>query len=162
MALGRLSESWVKDLPGTPVGKDELKSTIRTQQGADEGEVFRILTALESESAEIITRLSLTREIIQTALAELQQDHAAQVNLLSILGGTRFKYAIHGVLVPTKCPNRRYGRQCLKEDSYEHLLQCYSLATMERPGIAAVDFLVLMAKQTKTRTPGVPIPMYGK
>ena len=84
---------------------------------------------LDSESAEVITRLSLTREIVAAALAALEQDLAAQVNLLSILGGTRFKYALHGVLVPTKCPNKRYGRRCNQEDTYEHLLNCYSLST---------------------------------
>ena len=101
------------------------------------------------------------REEVAAALAVLQSDHAAQVNLLSILGGARFKYAIHGVLVPTRCPNKKYGRQCNREDSYEHLLRCYALSTEERPGIAAVDFLVTLAKRTKTRQPGVPTPMYG-
>ena len=161
LAIHKLGDGWIQGLPRVPVGKEELKDMLKKQQKADETDILRMLATMESESAEIITRLSLTREVVAAALAVLQSDHAAQVNLLSILGGTRFKYAIHGVLVPTRCPNKRYGRQCDQEDSYEHLLRCYALSTEERPGVAAVDFLVTMAKRTKTRQPGVPTPMYG-
>ena len=161
MAIQPLGAQWINSLPGIPVGKDELKEVLKKQQKEDEANVLRTLTTVDSESAEIITRLELTREIVGAVLAALQSDHAAQVNLLSVLGGTRFKYAIHGVLVPTKCPNRRYGRRCDREDSYLHLLQCYSLSTEERPGVAAIDFLIKLARRTKTRQPGVPTPMYG-
>ena len=146
LAIQTLGDEWINNLPRVPVGKEELKDTIKRQQERDEEDILKVLASLESESAEIITRLSLTREIVTAGLAALQSDHAARVNLLSVLGGARFKYVLHGALVPTRCPNKRNGRRCDREDSYLHLLQCYSLSTEERPGIAAIDFLIKLAK----------------
>ena len=151
----------MEDLSRIPVGGNELQNAVRTQQEAGEIAVLQLLETLESELAEMHTRLCWAREVIAVALAGLQRDHAAQVNLLSILGGTRFKYGLHGMLVPTRCPHWICGRPCSKEDSYLHLLQCYSLSTGELPEAAAADFLMLMARRTKTARPGAPVPMCG-
>ena len=161
MALSTLSGAWAKKLPGIPMSRNELKQALKVQQETDELTVLRLLETLDSESATVLLRLDLTRDIIAAALAQLQHDHPAQVNLLSILGGSRFKYAIHGVLVPTRCPNILFGRPCNKEDSYLHLLECYSLQTEERPGVAAIKFPGLMARRTVTNRPGVPTPRFG-
>ena len=94
------------------------------------------------------------------ALALLKDNHKAQVNLISIICGTRFKYHFHSVLVPTRCPNDYYGKPCGKMDSFEHLLTCYGLRKRNREGPAIVEFLVLMATRALTKNPGKPMPMY--
>ena len=77
LALGRLGEAWIKSLPGIPMGKDELKSIIKKRQEEDEIETLKILVTLESESAEILTRLSLTRDIVQHYCSMIITAHSA-------------------------------------------------------------------------------------
>ena len=127
IALPVLGAGWSKSLPGIPLTKEELKQLIDTRHQRDEWTAMRLLHSLDSESASIIIGLGLDREIISMSLAELQAKHLAQINLLRILRGTRFKYYKYGVLAPTLCPNTFYGRQCGKEDSLSHMLRCYSL-----------------------------------
>ena len=137
-----------------PLTKDELKGVIREQWERDEYNTLRQLSEAFSVSADVITRLELTREIVQMAMARLRRKRAAQETLMSILGATRFKTFFHGVLVPTRCPNYRRGRLCGAEDSYEHLTWCYKLREMERKGIESLDFLVVMAKRAIPPVPG--------
>ena len=110
---------------------------------------MRMLGELHSESAGIMLRLKLTREIIQEALSRLRFKHAEQVNLLSIICGTRYKYYYQDTLLPTQCPNRHNRvRECGVSDSFNHMLQCYALDRNLRAGMEATDFLVMMAKRT--------------
>lgn len=160
LALPTLGEGWVDTLPRVPLSKQELKVLVRQQYEADELLVLRELAVLGSESARIITSLELTREIVQVTMTLLRHRRDAQVTLASVLGGTRFKHAIHGVLVPTRCPHSRYGAVCGREDSFEHLLDCYNLRSQLRKGVEAIDFLVKLAKTVISATPGRSVPLY--
>ena len=98
--------------------------------------------------------------MVYLTMSMLRRERAAQVTLISILGGARFKYHFHGALVPTSCPRMRGGNRCGAEDSYEHLLRCYGLRRRERVGADALDFLVLMARKTSPSVPGMVNPMF--
>ena len=160
IAMPKLGLKWQETLPGIPSTRDEVKSIILRRHRQDELIVFRLLSSLDSESAVIITRWRLTRDIISAALAELQRTHKAQINLLSIICGTRFKYYKFGMLVPTKCPHERYGVICGREDGIEHLLKCYSITERERNEIETVDFLVDLALRTRPSNPKGPVPLF--
>ena len=109
--------------------------------------VLRQLSSLGSVSAEIITRLELTRELVRIAYTILKEERRAQVTLAKILSGTRFKYYLNGVLVPTRCPNK-FGRgECNQCDSFDHLLRCYGLRKKFKKGADSVKFLILMARR---------------
>ena len=118
------------------------------------------LGELESVSALIVLRLQLTREIITEALSRLRMNHAAQVNLLSIICRTRFKYYQKGFLLPTRCPNRRGGRQCDTMDTFSHLARCYNLVRHEAKGYRAIKFLTILGKRTIPTQGGLPRLLY--
>ena len=160
IALPRLGMEWANTLPRVPLTKAELKQVVKRQWERDETAALRQLADLGSVSAGIITRLELTREIIQMATSILRTERAAQVTLMSILGGTRFKAYFHGVLVPTKCPHKKRRGICGEEDSYEHLLWCYWLENREQKGPDSLDFLVAMARKTIPQIPGTAQPMF--
>ena len=109
-----------------------------------------------------MARVELSRAVAGAARAGLRREHSAQVSLLSIIGGAIFEYGIHGVLVPTKCPNIVYGRRCNREDFYGHLPRCNSLQSKQKKGVKAAVFLILMARRTPTDRPGAPVPMFGQ
>ena len=159
-ALPALGAEWEHKLPRVPLTKQELKRVVRRQWENDEILAIRQLAEVGSVSAGILTRLQITREIVHLTMSMLRRERAAQVTLISILGGTRFKHHFHGVLVPTRCPKLRNGRRCGSEDSYEHLLRCYGLRRYERTGPDALDFLVLMARKAIPPVPGMVDPMY--
>ena len=143
-----------------PLTMEEVTTAVMKQYERDELQALQLLESLNSESAEIITKLSLTREAIKLALMVLKDNHKAQINLMNIICGTRFKYHFHGVLVPTRCPNKYHGRKCNETDSLEHLLRCYGLQKIDREGPMIVEFLTIMATRTITEEPGKPAPMY--
>ena len=155
-----MGTEWEHTLPRVPLTKRELKQVVRLQWEGDEILAIRQLAEVGSVSAGILTRLQLTREIAHMTMSMLRKERAAQVTLLSILGGTRFKHPFHGVLVPTMCPRMRNGNRCGAEDSYEHLLRCYGLRRRERMGVDALDFLVLTARKAIPPVPGMVNPMY--
>ena len=113
-------------------------------------------------SAAIILKLDSTREIINEALSKLRLRHREQVNLLSILCGTRYKYYHKGTLLPTWCPNKHNGQICGRTDTFEHMLLCYNLRQQMATGPDAISFLVKMAKRTLPRGKDVnhPRPRY--
>ena len=151
IAITELGEGWRETLPQVPVTKDEVKLLIKEQQEGDEHLAMRMLGELHSESAGIILRLKLNRAIIQEALSKLRAKHAAQINLLSIICGTRYKYYHQGLLLPTQCPNKyNRVRECGITDTFNHMLNCYGLRIHLKTGPEAVDFLVMMAKRTQT------------
>ena len=94
------------------------------------------------------------------AMSALRGERAAQVTLMSILGGTRFKAYFHGVLVPTRCPRMKRRGVCGEEDTYEHLIWCYWLTDRERKGPDSLDFLLAMARKAIPPIPGKVRPMY--
>ena len=159
-AVPQLGTKWMKELPLIPLTKMEVKDLIATQQREDELLAIRQLGELDSVSAAVILKLNLTREIIASALSRLRMRHEEQVNLLSILCGTRFKYYFQGMLVPTWCPNTFRGEVCAKNDSFNHLVHCYGLRKHLKTGPDAIDFLVMMAKRTKPPNPRRPRPRY--
>ena len=121
---------------------------------------MRQLGELDSVSAAVILKLNLTREIIASALPRLRMGHEEQVNLISILCGTRFKYYSQGMLVLTWCPNTFRGEVCARNDSFNHLVNCYGLKQHLKTGPDAAGFLALMAKRTKPPNPRRPRPRY--
>ena len=76
------------------------------------------------------------------AMAPLTENQKAQINLISKICGTRFKYHFYSVLVRTCCLNEYYGRMRARADCYEHLLTCCNLSSWERQDPAAKEFLV--------------------
>ena len=160
LALVDLGPVWRKKLPGIPVTRNEIKGTVGKQIEQDELKVIKLLESIHSESAGIIEQLQLTKEIVIAALSVLREKHEAQINLISILTGTRFKYHFHGVVVPTFGPNRQYGRTYGEEDGFKHMSHCYGLEAQVRQGPEAIDFLAKLARQTVTKEPSRPTPMY--
>ena len=160
-AMPELGGGWIETLPLIPITKEETKLLIKEQQDKDEHTAMRMLGELHSESAGIILRLGLTREIIQEALSKLRMKHSAQVNLLSIVCGTRYKYYHQGLLLPTQCPNKHNRvRTCGITDTFDHMLNCYSLRSHLKTGPEAVGFLVMMAKRTQAEGGKRPQPRY--
>ena len=152
-ALPQMGEHWAKTLPRVPLTREEVKTRLQAQLERDEKLVLRQLKDLGSESASIIIRLDLSRELIQAAMSILREDRPAQITLMTILGGTRFKYAYQGLLIPTSCPRMRGGERCNQQDSFDHLIFCYALQTQLKTGLESVPFLVTMARKA---TPGHP------
>ena len=105
-------------------------------------------------------RLDLTREHIQAAMSILRENRPAQVALLAILGGTRFRYFHKGVLIPTYCPRMKRGHECGEKDSFDHLIRCYALQTRVRTGAESIPFLVVMAKKAIPLRPRTARPFY--
>ena len=86
---------WRKKLPRTPLTREEIKATVNRQCEQDEMRVMQLLGSIRSESAVIIKRLQLSGEIVITSMSILRDMHAEQINLISILSGTRFKFHFH-------------------------------------------------------------------
>ena len=160
LAISKLSVEWMEGLPVVPLTKVEVKGLLKEQFEKGEKAAFGMLKHLDSTSSTIITELGITRETVRAVLIELKERREAQTNLLSIICGTRFKYYFHGVLVPTRCPNQHWGRQCGKEDSLEHMIKCYSMSTIPREGPELITFLTTLAKRSVMRYPAHPSPMY--
>ena len=113
-----------------------------------------------ANSAGIIPRLELTREIINEAWSKPRLKHQMQVNLLCILCGTRFQFYYKGTLLPTWCPNKHHEQVCGQTGTFEHMLQCYNQRQHVRTGPAAIDVLVLMAKRTLPKGKNVSRPRH--
>ena len=130
-------------IPRVPLTNTEVRDLLHERMEQDEKDALRQLMYNKSESAWIMCRLQINRPIITAVLAELRENRSAQVNFVSILAATRFKYASNTGLVPAKYPNT-----CGNEDNYLHLLSCYNLQHLERPGVEGLDFLIKMARRT--------------
>ena len=156
-ALRGLNEEWRNNLPCIPLTKEELKVIVNKQY---ELKAIQLFESICSDSAGVLRLLKLAKEMIIVALSALRDKRKEQVNVLNLLSGARFEFHFHGVLAPTCCKQRRYSRTCKKEDTYEHLLQCYSLTEKLAAGPDMVNFLVNMAKATATEEPDRPIPVY--
>ena len=148
-----LGGRWFEDLPKVPLTRAEVQELIREQMDRDELMAMRQLATLESESAVIIVDLELTRGVIQEALGRLREDRAAQVTLASILSATRYRIYSHGRRLPTRCGKCRNA-----QDSFGHMIRCYALEGEVARGSQAVEFLVKMARVTKTKPPGLSLP----
>ena len=155
-----LGEDWKKTLPLVPLAEEEVMDLVLSCQRQNEAAVLRQLAELESMSAGIIRRLELTREIVKEAFAQLKHEHAAQINLTSILCGTRCKYRYQGLLIPTQRPDRFWGSWCGRLDAFNHMLSCYALKRYEATGLDAIEFLVRMARKTLRDNPGKPTPQF--
>ena len=155
-----LGEDWRKTLPLAPLTREEGKDLVPSCQRQDEVTVLRQLTELESVSAGIISRLELTRDIVKEAFAQVKREHAAQINLTSILCGTRYKYRYQGLLVPTQRRNGFWGSWYGRLDAFNHTLSCYALKRYEATGLDAIEFLVRMARKTLRDNPGKPTPQF--
>ena len=159
-AMPRLGTRWIPSLPVLSPTKDEVKSLLERQQCQDESMALRQLDELDSASAEIALKLDLTREIITSTLSRLRMRHAEQVNLLSVLSGSHFEYYHSGTLLPTWCPNERSGPPCGRNDSFQHLLNCYNLRRHFATGPGAVNFPTLLARRTLLKGPKGARPRY--
>ena len=62
--------------------------------------------------------------------------------------------------MPTCCQNIARGVECGKEDSFEHMLFCYSLEIPEGRGPNCIDFLVKMAERALTERLRGPKPLF--
>ena len=158
--LSTVRMDWGDSLPVVPLTRDEVKELIRTKHEKDEKVIMRILSTLSSESTSTTVDLGISREFIKAALAGLRENHIAQTNLLNILAGTRFKYPFQGILVPTCCQHMVEGGECGKEDSFEHMVSCYSLVIPEGRGPECIEFLINMAIATLTGRLGGPKPLF--
>ena len=152
-AEGELGETWRTLLPRVPLTKIEVKHLLKTRMEVDELRTLRRLAALGSQSAGILTRLEITREMVQEVLRRLRADRAAQVTLATVLAGTRFRVIGATGLVPAGC-----GKCHVMEDSFDHLLACYKLEDLYATGERAVEFLTVLAKRVKLTPPGVSRP----
>ena len=106
IALPRSGTEWANTLPRAPLTKAELKLLVWTQWERDELTALRQLADPGSVYAGLIVSLELARESIQMARSILRTERAAQVTLMSILGGTRLKAHFQG---------RWYSRHALTE-----------------------------------------------
>ena len=111
----------------------------------DEQRVMAQLATLGSLSAAIIRRLQLTRKVLMEATRMLLDERRAQNNLLAVLGASRYKVVTKQGLCDTRCPLRH----CQREDSFDHMLQCYDSESSVEYGAAAAPFLVRMARKTQ-------------
>ena len=125
-----------------------MKDIVKQRYEADELLILRELAALGSHLAKIKIELRLTREIVAAAMAILRYNGKAWATLASILGETRFKRALHGKLLATRCPHFRNGKFRGGEDSFAHLVGCYNLRGKLRRGMGAIDFPIEMARKT--------------
>ena len=133
---------------------------ILASYSGDHRRAIRLLSALGSESAAVVERLQLTRKIASVTLSELKAHHGAQINLMRILSGVRFKHAAYGLLVPMRCSNRLYDRRCVAEDSCDHLVRSYRVEPQLPAGPEAIPFLTIMAKRARPDIASKPRTMY--
>ena len=153
MVIQGKEAQWADALPRDPLTKEELELLLKRRFEQDEYTTLRQLAMLGSRSASIITGLELTRSVVKEALQKLCPDRAAQITLMSILGATRFRAYAGGRPLPTRCGNCK-----VREDSFTHLLHCYSLVSLYKKGAQSVDILVTLAKRTKLLIPGTSLP----
>ena len=158
LALSQLTQKWRESLPAVPLTVNETKKLVMGQVGQGGKVAFDLLRDLDSESATLIRKLNITREVMREALSELRGVHAEQINLLRIACGARFKFFFQGILTPTCSPNAYWGRPCGAEDSFEHLLKCYSFRGMDSAGPELLTFLITLARRTVTSGSGRPKP----
>ena len=111
----------------------------------DEQQVLTQLMALGSQSAAIICKLQLTREVVAEAIQALRDERRAQSNLLDILSAGRYKTLTKQGLMDTHCPLQA----CQQRDSFEHMIRCYDLEKGRKQGAEAVGFLIKMARKTQ-------------
>ena len=104
--------------------------------------MLRRLLNVGSESADIATRLDLTRGVVRAAMDFLRNGRKVQVNLAGVRTATRLKTLTAGGVVPTKCPKKL----CVTPDSFRHVLECYNLGQGTARGSAAAPLLVIMAR----------------
>ena len=90
-----LGLEWRKKLPRIPLTREEIKATANRQREQDGIRAMQLLDSIQSEPAGIIKSLQLSKEIVKTAMSILRDKHAEQINLISILSGTRFKFHFH-------------------------------------------------------------------
>ena len=147
-------DEWNLTLPRLPCTTNELKEATSNRHQQDEQTILTHLAALGSVSAQIITKLQLTRGVVVEALQHLQNERRAQCNLLMILSAARYKMLTKDGLSDTVCPLTR----CNERDTFEHMLQCYDLTTKVERGEAAVNFLIAMARKTQILDPKAPRP----
>ena len=69
-----LGKNWVETLPRFPLSKEEVMKVLKEELGRDEMLLPRLLSPVESVSAEIIVRLELTRERIRVAYTMLREE----------------------------------------------------------------------------------------
>ena len=103
-------------------------------------------------SAQIVTRLQLTRGVAQEALVLLRDERKVQCNLLEILRAVRYKTLTKEGLSDTRCPLIA----CRGRDSFPHMLKCYDLESSLETGAASAQFLVRMAKKTQILDENAP------
>ena len=143
--LGVQTEAWKQTLPILPYTTEELKTMIENGYKRDEHRVLTQLVALGSQSAAIICRLQLTREVVVEAVQALRDERRAQSNLLDILSASRYKTLAKQGLMDTHCPLQA----CQQRDSFEHMIQRYDLESERKQGTEAAGFLVRMARKTQ-------------
>ena len=150
----RQSPTWRRQLPGIPCTTEELKELLSQNYQKDEQAVLSQLADLGSVSAQIITRLRLTRGVVKEALAALRNERKVQCNLLAILGATRYKMITKEGICDTCCPLQA----CRARDTFEHMLECYGLIEHIEEGEASITFLLKMARKTQILDPNGPKP----
>ena len=153
-AATRYMGNWKEKLPCLPCTTGEIKDILLTQFSQDEQTVLTKLAELGSQSAQIITKLQLTREIIKEAPRELRDERRAQNNLLQVLSAARYKMLSLEGLQDTVCPLQA----CNSQDTFKHMLLCYDLSDPVQVGAASVTFLTKMARKTQILDPKAPRP----
>ena len=121
----------------------------------DELAVMKQLSEIGSVSASIVLLLQLARAAIKEAYQALRDSPEEQQNLTEILSATRFKTYHKGRVYHIKCPKKT----CFIRDSFDHMLDCYSLREELKKGPEAPSFLTKMAKVTCRPKGSAHIPM---
>ena len=152
--LPNQSGNWRNHLPILPCTAGELKEVLENQYRQDEMKVLTQLAQLGSTSAQIITSLELTRDIVEEALHELRGERRAQCNLLDILSAARYKTITNEGLMDTHCPLQA----CRARDSFAHMLGCYDLIPHLEKGPSSTSFLLRMARKTQILDVDKPRP----
>ena len=131
-------------LPRVPLATNELKEALLQRENRDEQEALSRLAENGSTSAQIITSLGLTRELVREAFAALRGKRKQQVSLARILGAARFRVLTQSRMYHVKCPKT----YCFERDSFQHMVQFYGVQEHVGPGADVVPFLVKMARAT--------------
>ena len=74
------------------------------------------------------------------------------ITLNGVPGATQLEYQMQETILDVKCLE---GKAAI--DSFDHMLGCYSMRAMERAGLPAIDFLVMLDAKAKTSSPGIVI-----
>ena len=132
---------WVAALPCMPATTEELYDLMSHWEQRDEIKALGRLRDVGSSSACILRQLDLSRAVVAEALSQLQRERKQQVNLVGILGATRYKALVHGRVYHMKCARP----QCVAKDSFDHMLQCCDLQKDSESGEEAAPFLSKIA-----------------